>query len=144
MYCTLTDFVEVCDRPIRTTRGDEQVRERSTAGGPPTREEIILSTWSRRDLLRVSAGAAVVAVPMGALSRNAAAAAKATPGSSPTAVDGVDAAAEMFDVGDEPVMFCIHDAKLGEVSILHGTNEVVVKDPQLVRRIMHAASRQKL
>ena len=36
-------------------------------------------------------------------------------------------------------MFCVHDAKLGEVSILHGTDEVVVKDPQLVRRILHAA-----
>ena len=41
--------------------------------------------------------------------------------------------------GNEPVMFCVHDAKLGEVSILHGTDEVVVKDPQLVRRILHAA-----
>ena len=41
-------------------------------------------------------------------------------------------------------MFCVHDAKLGEVSILHGTEEVVVKDPRLVRRILHAASRQSL
>jgi len=112
-----------------------------------------LSTWSRRDLLRVSAGAAAVAVPMGALSRNAAAAAnkssRASSGASPNAVDGVDTAVDMFDAkfvvdSSEPVMFCVHDAKLGEVSILHGTDEVVVKDPQLVRRIMHAASRQKL
>ncbi len=41
-------------------------------------------------------------------------------------------------------MFCVHDAKLGEVSILHGTNEVVVKDPQLVRRVLSAAARQNL
>ena len=82
---------------------------------------------------------------MGALSREAAAAAKA-PSST---VDAFDGAADGFDaefvIGrHEPVMFCVHDAKLGEVSILHGTDEVVVKDPALVRRIMHAASRQKL
>jgi hypothetical protein len=81
---------------------------------------------------------------MGVLSRDAAAAAKATSGASSNTVDGVDAAFAPFDIGHEPVMFCVHDAKLGEVSILHGTDEVVVKDPQLVRRIMHAASRQKL
>jgi hypothetical protein len=104
-----------------------------------------LSTWSRRDLLRVSAGAAAVAVPMGALSRQAAAAPTA-----PNAIEGVDGAvdgrfADGFAMaGREPVMFCIHDAKLGEVSILHGTDEVVVKDPQLVGRILNAASRQKL
>jgi hypothetical protein len=128
-----------------TARGDEQVGVSGrSAGGPPTREEIILSTWSRRDLLRVSAGAAAVAVPMGALSRQAAAAPAA-----PNALEGVDAADGRFAdgfvmAGREPVMFCIHDAKLGEVSILHGTDEVVVKDPQLVGRILNAASRQKL
>ena len=100
-----------------------------------------MSTWSRRDLLRVSAGAAAVAVPMGVLSREAA----ATTTTSPDSADGADGLADAFvDVGHEPVMFCVHDAKLGEVSILHGTDEVVVKDPQLVRRILHAASRQKL
>jgi hypothetical protein len=100
-----------------------------------------LSTWSRRDLLRVSAGAAAVAVPMGALSRQAAAAPTA-----PHAIEGVDGRfVDGFAMaGREPVMFCIHDAKLGEVSILHGTDEVVVKDPQLVGRILNAASRQKL
>ena len=82
---------------------------------------------------------------MGALSRNAAAAGKPAPNS----VEGVVAAVDTFDAKfvvdtHEPVMFCVHDAKLGEVAILHGTDEVVVKDPQLVRRIMHAASRQKL
>ena len=107
-----------------------------------------MSTWSRRDLLRVSAGAAAVAVPMGALSRHAAAAP-----ASPDAVGGVEgvegiagmfADAKFVVESREPVMFCVHDAKLGEVSILHGTEEVVVKDPQLVRRILHAASRQSL
>jgi hypothetical protein len=36
-------------------------------------------------------------------------------------------------------MFCIHDAQRGEVSILHGTNEVIVHDRQLVERIIQAA-----
>ncbi len=85
---------------------------------------------------------------MGALSREAAAATKASSNASSNAssstADAADRLADGFDVGHEPVMFCVHDAKLGEVSILHGTNEVVVKDPQLVRRIMHAASRQNL
>jgi hypothetical protein len=40
---------------------------------------------------------------------------------------------------DEPVMFCIHDAQAGEVSILHGTTEVIVRDRQLVSRILTAA-----
>jgi hypothetical protein len=78
---------------------------------------------------------------MGALSREAAAAATTSSNSADATADRL---ADGFDVGHEPVMFCVHDAKLGEVSILHGTDEVVVKDPQLVRRIMHAASRQKL
>jgi hypothetical protein len=77
---------------------------------------------------------------MGALSRDAAAAAKAPSGTT----DAADRLADGFDVGHEPVMFCVHDAKLGEVSILHGTNEVVVKDPQLVRRVLSAAARQNL
>ena len=110
-----------------------------------------MSTWSRRDLLRVTAGAAAVAVPMGALSRQAAAAPAST--NAVNAAEGANAAldasagsfADGFAMGgNEPVMFCVHDAKLGEVSILHGTDEVVVKDPQLVRRILHAASRQSL
>ncbi len=88
---------------------------------------------------------------MGILSREAAAAATTSSGASSGSVSAAaaDSATEsladiFMDVGHEPVMFCVHDAKLGEVSILHGTDEVVVKDPQLVRRIMHAASRQSL
>jgi hypothetical protein len=37
-------------------------------------------------------------------------------------------------------MFCVHDARTGEVSILHGTSEVVVTDHQLVARILSAAA----
>jgi hypothetical protein len=84
---------------------------------------------------------------MGVLSREAAAAAStsgATAGTSTGAANAAAAQPDVFvDVTHEPVMFCVHDAKLGEVSILHGTNEVVVKDPELVRRVLTAAARQK-
>ena len=93
-----------------------------------------MKDWSRRHVLRATAGAAI-AVPMAALGSGLAAAAEpggaATPGSQES---GGDATA---DVG--PVMFCIHDAQRGEVSILHGTNEVIVHDRQLVERIIQAA-----
>lgn len=82
---------------------------------------------------------------MAALSRDATAATTSPSAAADTAdsfAAGSDA--EFVVASHEPVMFCVHDAKLGEVSILQGTNEVVVKDPQLVRRIMHAASRQNL
>ena len=89
-----------------------------------------MTEWSRRSLLRVSAGAAV-AVPMAALgSTTASAGSPATAASSGTAVAALP---------DEPVMFCIHDAQRGEVSILHGANEVIVRDRQLVARILTAA-----
>ena len=84
---------------------------------------------------------------MGVLSREAAAAAPTSgvaAGKSSAATNATAGQAEAFvDVTHEPVMFCVHDAKLGEVSILHGTNEVVVKDPELVRRVLTAAARQK-
>ena len=38
-----------------------------------------------------------------------------------------------------PVMFCVRDVQSGEVSILHGMQEVIVKDRQLVNRIVRAA-----
>ena len=86
---------------------------------------------SRRDLLRASAGAALVAVPMSALASGPAFAATDD-------ADEIDldesAAAEMG-----PVMFCITDASRGEVSILHGTSEVVVQDRRLVARILKTA-----
>ena len=94
--------------------------------------------WSRRNLLRATAGAAVgaaVAVPMTAVPM--------------TALSGTASAAELPElagfsggpVGADlgPVMFCVHDAQLGEVSILHGMDEVIVTDRQLVDRILHAA-----
>ncbi len=88
-----------------------------------------MNALSRRDLLRASAGAAIVAVPMAALA-------------GPTAQAATDAdesdSTTAFDAKG-PVMFCVHDAARGEVSILHGTSEVVVTDRRLVNQIMKAA-----
>ena len=86
---------------------------------------------SRRDLLRASAGAALVAVPMAALA--------STP--------ALAAADDEFDLDESaeadlgPVMFCVSDAARGEVSILHGTSEVVVQDRRLAYRILATAAR---
>ena len=40
-------------------------------------------------------------------------------------------------------MVCVHDAAGGAVSILHGTEEIVVKDRRLVSRIVRAKSGAK-
>ena len=95
-----------------------------------------MKDWSRRNLLRATAGAAVgaaVAVPMTALSGSAMAAERFEPAEFTESPGGADGA------GVGPVMFCVHDAQRGEVSILHGTNEVIVTDRQLVTRILQAA-----
>ena len=100
-----------------------------------------MSGMSRRDLLRASATAAAVAVPMSALGSQVAGAAAATapdPGTpNATGAAGVVAGADL--VG--PVLFSVLDASRGEVSILHGTSDVIVRDRQLVERIMRAARR---
>ena len=88
-----------------------------------------MEDWSRRNMLRAAAGVAV-AVPMAALAAGPANA--GTPAAS--------GAGEEPEAPAGPVMFCIHDADKGQVSILHGTNEVVVTDRQLVARILSAAA----
>ena len=91
-----------------------------------------MNDLSRRDLLRASAGAAVVAVPMTVLA--------GTPASAATR-DADDADLDsQASMGSAPVMFCIHNADRGEVSILHGTSEVIVEDRKLVAQIMKAAN----
>ena len=92
-----------------------------------------MNALSRRDLLRASAGAAIVAVPMAALAGPSAQAA--------TDADESDSESDSTTAFDAkgPVMFCVHDAARGEVSILHGTSEVVVTDRRLVNQIMKAA-----
>ena len=99
-----------------------------------------MNDWSRRNLLRATAGAAVgaaVAVPMTALSGSANAAELAGPAEF-SGLSGGGGGADGAGIG--PVMFCVHDAQRGEVSILHGTDEVIVSDRQLVTRILQAAS----
>ena len=44
---------------------------------------------------------------------------------------------------DEPMMVLVNDARLGRVSILHGTSETVVEDRALVGKIVRAKSRTK-
>ena len=92
-----------------------------------------MNQWPRRNLLRVTAGAAV-AVPMAML--GGAVADAASPG---TAADSRRPAPDVPDV-QGPVMFCVHDAQRGEVSILHGTDEVIVRDRDLVARVLRAAA----
>ncbi|MET0145362.1 MAG: hypothetical protein ABW328_11350 [Ilumatobacteraceae bacterium] len=97
-----------------------------------------MSELSRRALLRASAvGAAAVAVPMGALGASGTAGAAA-----PERQPDVDPERHAAISASGPVMFCVHDASKGEVSIIHGTTEVVVHDRQLVARIIDAAARR--
>ena len=87
---------------------------------------------SRRTLLRASAGVAAIAVPMSAL-----AACDPTPHS--TTPESELQPEELEAFGHDAVVFHVRDAAKGEVSILQGSNEVVVNDPQLVARVMRAA-----
>jgi hypothetical protein len=98
-------------------------------------KEKSMSELSRRNLLRVT-GAAAVAVPITAL---------ASPADARTSHADVPARRatpeEVKAFGSGPVMFAVHDVARGEVSILHGQHEVVVRDRDLVNRIVKAAQR---
>jgi Rieske Fe-S protein len=89
-----------------------------------------MSELSRRSVLRAS-GAAAAAVPISALVA-----------SSPDAATPTTSA-EVASFGTEPVMFAVHDMSRGEVTILHGEHEVVVRDRDLVTRIVKAAARAR-
>ena len=97
-----------------------------------------MSQWSRRDLLKragaasAAAGAAVALNPGGAFA--------ATTSRSEHAIDepDLDAAEAAAVSADGPLMVCIRDAQGGDVSILHGTEEVVVRDHRLVAKIVRA------
>ena len=95
-----------------------------------------MKEWSRRNVLRATAGAAI-AVPMAALGGGVASGRE--PGKASTG-DYPEWSGAAADLG--PVMFCIHDAQHGEVSILHGSSEVIVHDRRLVARILQAAGSQ--
>ena len=103
-----------------------------------------MSRWTRRDLLRATAASAAVAVPAVGLGSNYANAARRSPDA------GADADLETFDAAEAaevtaagPLMVCVHDAEGGNVSILHGTEEIVVSDRRLVSRIVRAKSGAK-
>jgi hypothetical protein len=102
---------------------------------------------SRRDLLRASAGAAAVAVPMSVLSSRGAGASRAAELTAAAATATTESGLGDADLGatagalSGPVMFCVRDARAAEVSILHGDAEVIVRDRQLVDRILRAAQR---
>jgi hypothetical protein len=87
--------------------------------------------WSRRDLLRAS-GVAAVAVPMSTLVAAAPVAAAPNP-------EAVLQPEELAAFGTGAVVFHVRDAARGDVAILQGADEVVVRDPQLVARVMRAA-----
>jgi hypothetical protein len=100
-----------------------------------------MSGLSRRTFLHASAAAA------------AAAAVLATPGAA-GAADSAEASGSAGPAGSllgsssaaapsEPLIVHIRDASTGEVSVLHGTSEVVYHDPELVRRVVRAATRSE-
>ena len=100
-----------------------------------------MSRWTRRDLLRATAASAAVAVPAAGLRGSSAFATSRSPG------DTADDEPEAFDAAAVtaagPLMVCVHDAEGGNVSILHGTEEIVVSDRRLVSRIVRAKSGAK-
>jgi hypothetical protein len=88
-----------------------------------------MSEVSRRTFMKqVSVGAAGVAA-VGALGMPQASA-------KGRKADPDEAAA---DTSSEPVMAFVRDRKRGEVTVLVGHREIVHRDPELVRRLLHAA-----
>jgi len=85
-------------------------------------------------MLRLSAGAAAVAVPITALSVVSGGSSASSPAPTKKLTE-----AEIKRSGTGRVMLCVHDASRGEISILQGTREVIVKDHQLVAQVMRAA-----
>jgi hypothetical protein len=99
-----------------------------------------MTELSRRRILRAGAGAAV-AVPMTVLAaRVAAADPTRADGATGAGVGAAPALSTAIGTPERPVMFCVHDASAGEVSVLHGTNEVIVRDTGLVSRILAAVA----
>ena len=101
-----------------------------------------MSRWTRRDLLRTTAASAAVAVPAVGLRGSIASSASRSPHESDrrrrsTTFDAADVTAA------GPLMVCVHDAEGGDVSILHGTEEIVVNDRRLVAKIVRAKSGAK-
>lgn len=90
-----------------------------------------MSEVTRRTFIKqVSAGAAGVAA-VGAMGMPSAGARTRS-----ASANSHEAAA---DTGTEPVMAFVHDRRKGEVTLLVGHREIVHRDPELVRRLLHAA-----
>ena len=86
---------------------------------------------SRRDFLQKSSiGVVAGATMIGALASEVQPAAAAT---TATGSAGIKAASS------DPVVAFVRDGRRGEVSIMVGDREVVRRDPELVRRLLHAA-----
>ena len=101
-----------------------------------------MSRWTRRDLLRTTAASAAVAVPAVGAARQhrqfrLALAARFDRRRCRPTFDAADVTAA------GPLMVCVHDAEGGDVSILHGTEEIVVNDRRLVAKIVRAKSGAK-
>ena len=94
-----------------------------------------MNQWTRRDLLRATVASAA-AVPAIGLGGSRAIAAVNSSGDRPEdEAEAIDAA-ELAAAG--PMMVFVSDAERGDVSILHGTSEVVVHDHKLVAKIVRA------
>jgi hypothetical protein len=109
-----------------------------------------MSQMSRRDLLRAGAATAAVVVPVVTLAGSGTGLAAPPALADVADVDDVEsferalAALQAEGVSvDEPMMLLVDDARLGRVSILHGTSETVVEDRALVGKIVRAKSRSK-
>ena len=97
-----------------------------------------MTRWTRRELLRTTAASAAVAVPaVGLRGGIVSSASHSRNGSTDDDVATFDAAGV---TAAGPLMVCVHDAEGGNVSILHGTEEIVVNDRQLVAKIVRAKS----
>ena len=102
-----------------------------------------MSRWTRRDLLRATAASAAVAVPAVGLARQQPPPPRRAPGAAADDPEAFDAAEAAEVTAAGPLMVCVHDAEGGNVSILHGTEEIVVSDRRLVSRIVRAKSGAK-
>ncbi|MGI9029838.1 MAG: hypothetical protein ACR2HP_07610 [Ilumatobacteraceae bacterium] len=95
-----------------------------------------MSHWSRRDVLRITAGAATAtAIPIAVVG-------VASSGSSAAPAEAAVAPlteAELEQSVTGRVMVCVHDARAGTVSLLQGNREKIIQDRQLVARLMRAA-----
>jgi hypothetical protein len=99
-----------------------------------------MANFSRRVFLRSSviaaAAGAVSAVPgVAGLLGTVESDAPALPGAA-AEVDGVTAGAAD---ATGPIVAHVRDLSTGEIGILNGTREVILRDPQLVARLLRAA-----